>query len=87
MVVTHRQHIDETNEEVQALLDAEVGTVERCIRAIEMYGTAKIAIHHMDEPEEGEGEALFPERSLPMLSEQHAALPDVDQRIIAYVVL
>ena len=73
---------------MQALLDAEVGTVEECIRAIEMYETANIAIHHMDEPEEeGEGEALFPERSLPMLSEQHAALPDVDQSIIEYVVL
>ena len=84
MVVTHRKNIDETNEEVQALLDAGVGTVEECIRAIE---TAKIAIHHMDEPEEGEGEALFPERSLPMLSEQHAALSDVDQSIIEYVVL
>ena len=87
-MVTHRQHIDETNEEVQALLDAGVGTVEECIRAIEMYETAKIAIHHMDEPEEeGEGEALFPGRSLPMLSEQHAALSDVDQSIIEYVVL
>ena len=69
------------------MLDAGVGTVERCIRAIEMYGTAKFAIHHMDEPEEGEGEALFPGRSLPMLSEQHAALSDVDQSIIEYVVL
>ena len=82
VVVTHRQHIDETNEEVQALLDAEVGTVEECIRAIEMYETANIAIHHMDEPEEeGEREDLFPWRSLP------AALSDVDQSIIEYVVL
>ena len=72
VVVTHIQHIDETNEEVQALLDAEVGTVEECIRAIEMYGTAETAIHHMDEPEEGDRAVIFLESSVSMLSEQHA---------------
>ena len=91
MVVTHRQHIDETNEEVQALVDAGVGTVERCIRAIKMYETAETAIRHMDEPEEegeeGEGEALSPGRSLPMLSEQHEVPSDVNLSFIAYVSL
>ena len=55
-MVTHRQQIDETNEEVQQLLDAEMGSPEDCIRAIEMYGTAHIAMNHMMEMEE---EALF----------------------------
>ena len=49
MVFTERPVIDESNEEVQELLEAEMGTVEQCIRAIELYGTAHIAINHMME--------------------------------------
>ena len=87
VVVTHIQHIDETNEEVQALLDAGVGSVERCIRAIKMYRTAETAIHHMDEPEEEGGEALFPESSVQMVSAEHEIPSDVNLSFIAYVSL
>ena len=52
MVFTERPVIDESNEEVHELLEAEMGTVEQCIRAIELYGTAHNAIHHMMETEE-----------------------------------
>ena len=52
VVVTHHLHIDETNEEVQALLEAEMWTVEECIRAIELYGTADVAFNHMMELKE-----------------------------------
>ena len=52
VVVTVQQTIDETNEEVKTLLNADMGTVEMCIRAIEMYGTADIAFRHMIEQEE-----------------------------------
>ena len=34
-VITHRQQVDESNDEVQQLLEANMGTVEECIRAIE----------------------------------------------------
>ena len=50
-VITHQQYVDETNEEVQKLLEAEMGTVEECIRAIELYGTAAAAAPHMEEEE------------------------------------
>ena len=46
-VITHRQQVDESNDEVQQLLEANMGTVEECIRAIEHYGTANIAYHKM----------------------------------------
>ena len=52
VVFTERPVIDESNEEVQELLEAEMGTVEQCIRAIELYGTAHNAIHYMMETEE-----------------------------------
>lgn len=47
VVVTYSQRIDQTNEQVHELLEAEMGTVEECIRAIEMYGTAEDALDHM----------------------------------------
>ena len=47
VVVTYSQRIDQTNKEVQELLEAEMGTVEECIRAIEKYGTAEDALDHM----------------------------------------
>ena len=53
MIFTERPVIDESNEEVQELLEAEMGTVEQCIRAIELYGTAHKAIHCMVDTEEG----------------------------------
>ena len=52
VIVTQQQHIDETNEEVQELLDAEMGSVEECIRAIELYGSAHVAAQHMMAEEE-----------------------------------
>ena len=47
VVVTRRQHVDETNSDVQKLLDAGMGTVEECIQAIEVYGTANMAFDPM----------------------------------------
>ena len=47
VVVAYSQRIDQTNKEVQELLEAKMGTVEECIRAIEMYGTAEDALDHM----------------------------------------
>ena len=59
-MVTYRPQIDETNEEVQKLLDAGMGSSEECIRAIEMHGTAYVAINHMMEMElVEEDEVLF----------------------------
>jgi hypothetical protein len=52
VVVTRRQHVDETNSDVQELLDAGMGTVEECIQAIEVYGTANMAFNHMMELQE-----------------------------------
>ena len=52
VVFTERPVIDESNEEVQELLETKMGTVEQCIRAIELYGTAHIAINHMMEMEQ-----------------------------------
>lgn len=63
VVVTHTQPVDETNDQVQLLLEAEMGTPEECIRAIEAHGTAQIAMDHMMEVEEG---ALFEDVSVPM---------------------
>ena len=68
VIVIHQPDIDETNEEVQELLEAEMGTVEECIRAIELHKTARIAYHHMMELKEKE--ALLPEsRVIPCVSE------------------
>lgn len=47
VVVAEQQVIDEANEEVQKLFHADMGTVEECIAAIEMYGTASKAFKHM----------------------------------------
>ena len=74
-MVTEREHIDETNEEVKELLDAEMGTVEECIRAIELYGTAYAAFPHMMEAQE-KGE-LFQESDLPML-----LIPSIPQPLV-----
>ena len=64
IVVTHRPQIDETNEEVQQLLEAGMGSIDECIRAIEMYGTAHLATNHMMEMEMEEDEALFQDGNL-----------------------
>lgn len=64
MVVTERQHIDETNLEVMELLDAEMGSVEECIRAIELFGSAQIAFDHMMQSQEKGG--LFQESNIPV---------------------
>ena len=53
VVVTHRQPIDETNQHVKQLVEAGIGSTEECIRAIEAFGTAQIALDHMMEMEEG----------------------------------
>ena len=63
-MVTHRPQIDETNEEVQQLLEAEMGSIDKCIRAIEMYGTAHLATNHMIEMEMEEDEAFFQDGNL-----------------------
>ena len=64
VVVTVRQHIDETNQEVVELLEAEMGTVEECIRAIDLFGSAQIAFDHMMQSQEKE--ELFQESNIPM---------------------
>ena len=63
-MVTHRPQIDETNEEVQQLLEAGMGSIDECIRAIEMYGTAHLATNHMMEIEMEEDEAFSPDGNL-----------------------
>ena len=72
IVVTHRPQIDETNEEVQQLLEAGMGSIDECIRAIETYGTAHLATNHMMEMEEDE--AFFQDgkvKSFEELPNQH----------------
>ena len=71
VVVTCRQYIDETNEEVQELLDAGMGSVEECIQAIEVYGTANMAFNHMMELQE---KGPLSEESLLPVSEGHTVL-------------
>ena len=70
-MVTHRAAVDETNPEVQQLLDAKMGSPERCIRAVKMYGTAHLAMNYMmkEEAEKNEFPLLESARSptLPML--------------------
>ena len=79
VVVTERQHIDETNQEVIELLDAEMGTVEECIRAIELFGSAEIAFDRMMQSQEKGG--LFQERNIPVWSvSQIPHLPVDSQR-------
>ena len=65
VVVTHRQPIDETNHDVKKLVEAGIGSTEECIRAIEAFGTAQIALDHMMEMEEG----FFQEAPVPMQHE------------------
>ena len=65
IVVTYRPQIDETNEEVQQLLEAEMGSIDECIAAIEMYGTAHLATNHMMMKED---ETFFQDGSLQMQS-------------------
>ena len=77
VVVTELQHIDETNEEVKELLDAEMGTVEECIRAIELYGTAINAFPHMMESQEMG--ALFQESGLSMLPTSQKPQPPAQE--------
>ena len=56
-IVIHRRHIDENDKEVQELLDAGVlGSVEMCIKAIEVHGTASAAINHIMVLEEKKAE-------------------------------
>ena len=81
VVVTHRLAIDETNEEVQQLLDAEMGSTEECIRAIEIYGTAHVAMNHMMEMEE---EALFQDVAVPI---KHVVKEQPMHMQIKYVML
>ncbi|CAI8017205.1 E3 ubiquitin-protein ligase rnf213-alpha [Geodia barretti] len=65
VIVTYHQNVDENNEEVQQLLEAEVGSVEECIRAIEVYGTADVAFNHiMELKEKG---AIFQDSHLPIM--------------------
>ena len=65
VIVIYHQHVDENNEEVQQLLEAEVGSVEECIRAIEVYGTADVAFNHIMELKEKE--AIFQDSHLPIM--------------------
>ena len=44
----------ESNDEVQKLLEADMGTLEECIRAIERYDTAQVALKHTMQIELGE---------------------------------
>ena len=60
IVVTCQQLVDDTNPEVQLLLDAEMGTPEQCIRAIEIHGTAHEAMDYMMEIVAEEDEGFFP---------------------------
>ena len=70
-MVTQRPPVDETNPEVTLLLDAEMGTTEQCIRAIEMYETAHLAMGHMMEMEAEDDGVLFSDGTLiPMLQER-----------------
>ena len=56
IVVTRQQLVDENNPEVLLLLGAKMGTLEQCIRYIEMYGTANLAINIIEgESEEDKG--------------------------------
>ena len=52
--IIQQPYIDETNEEVKDLLDSEMGAIEECIKAIEMYGTASAAVTAMMKIEEKE---------------------------------
>ena len=76
VVVTSREAIDETNPEVQLLLDVEMGTPAQCINAIEKYGTAHNAMLKMEEEEEedalfhGGTSVLTPQVSAPMPNQQ-----------------
>ena len=69
-VIKYQEHIDQTNEEVQKLLQAEMGTVEECIRAIELYGTATKAAPHMEQEE-----ALHLESSVLFSSSEENSAP------------
>ena len=57
--MTLQQPVDETNLQVQLLLDAEMGTPEQCVRAIEMHGTAHEAMDHMMEIQIEEDDGFF----------------------------
>ena len=76
VIVIQQPDIDETNEEVQELLEAEMGTVEECIRAIEVHKTAKIAYHHMMELKEKE--ALLQDIHLPVIPGSRV-MPEVSE--------
>ena len=77
VVVTELQAIDDTNEEVKELLDADMGTVEECIRAIELYGTAIDAFPHMMESQEMG--ALFQESGFSMLPTSQKPQPPAQE--------
>ena len=53
VVTIYKQPVDENNPEVQLLLEAETVPLEECIRAIEIFETADVALDHMTETEEG----------------------------------
>ena len=82
-MVTHREAIDETHPEVQLLLDAEMGTPEQCIRAIEMYGTAHNAMLKMEEEEEEEEDTLF--HGVTSVLIPHISAPMPNQQVIRSV--
>ena len=86
VVFTERVVIDESNEEVQELLEAEMGTVEQCIRAIELYGTAHIAIHYMMDLEERENVLQTTDVQMLTFSPVHDVSPEFPQRLHGFVV-
>ena len=86
VVFTERAVIDESNEEVQELLEAEMGTVEQCIRAIELYGTAHKAMHYMMEMEERENVLQTSDVQMLPFSPVHDVSPELPQRLHGFVV-
>ena len=62
---------------MQLLLEAEIVSLEECIRAIEMFETADVALDHMTETEEG---VFFHEAPVTM---QHAIVIPVHTQPVA----
>ena len=82
MVITHRQPLDESNEEVQKLLEAEMGTPEECIRAVETYGTAEAAMNCMMEIDEG---GLFHDVEVPMQYGMEEPSIHIQKKVLRFV--
>lgn len=83
--IIQQPYIDETNEEVEDLLDSEMGTVEECIKAIEMYGTASAAVTAMikNEEKERKEELQFGVGALPRSQEQSIPHQQAFVRLVA----